>query len=75
MITVQMLDPYPAGNPLQHDTVSMGTNIGTNAMVLHTKHHNEDHDYIIVVNPHTGDRVKINFNNEIPTGDREEGAA
>lgn len=74
MITVQMLDPYPAGNPLRHDLFTMATRIGTNAMVLHTKFHNQDHDSIIVVNPHTGDRVKINFNNDIPTGDRKEGA-
>ena len=48
-------------NPFTQDMYHMGTNIGSNVVVMMKNHVEEECKYLIVVDCKTGERVKISF--------------
>lgn len=59
MISHEM-EPIPLNsNPFLHDNYHMGTQIGTNCFIMFEKHSNEKQKYVIICNPETGKRVRI----------------
>ena len=64
MILEKMIEPIEPGNPFLSDLENMGTQIGTNVIVMHRKHTSEKQDWIIIVNTVTGERMKLAFKEE-----------
>jgi hypothetical protein len=52
----------PNCRPMHEDAYHMGVDIHTNCMVLTEKFAKDRGDYIIVVDIETGQRIKIDFN-------------
>ena len=48
-------------NVFHQDTYHMGTQIGTNVVILHESFPKQICNYIIIVDPFTGERVKVTF--------------
>jgi hypothetical protein len=49
-------------NPFHTDLYHMGTTIGKNVTVMFAKHQNEVHEYVIIANTKTGERLKVYLN-------------
>ena len=64
MFQLEKLPSFPPGNPFHHDLYHMGTEIGRNLLVLHAKFPGEQHDYVILVNPETGERLRVSLTKE-----------
>jgi len=62
MIHISIINSFPVGNPFDHDSLHMGTEIGTNVMIMHKRGNNQYQNYIIVCNTETGERMLIDFN-------------
>jgi hypothetical protein len=61
-MVIEQIESLPAGeNPFNHDLTNMGQHVGTNCMVMFKNHPNDYCPYLIVLNPNTGERVKISF--------------
>lgn len=57
---VEALPDFPAGeNPFCHDAVNMGTEVGTNVVVMFAATSTEQCRYLIIVNTKTGKRLKV----------------
>jgi len=59
---IEHLKSIEPGNPYKSDLYHMGTQIGKNVIVMYANHTSEQQDYIIIVNPETGERIKIVMN-------------
>lgn len=56
----------PSGkNPFNYDHYSMGTYVASNVMIMSGFPHDRKADRIFVVNTETGERVEIQFSEEI----------
>jgi hypothetical protein len=67
MINIEVLSPQPPKeNPFWHEHYLMGTQIGSNVMVMMPCHNTEDCAYIVVVNIETGERTKLSFRETNP---------
>lgn len=51
-------------NPFRSDNYHIGTPIGKNIVIMHPNFPKEYCKYIIIVNKKTGERVKINFDEQ-----------
>lgn len=66
-VEVQELEPFPAGsNPFWHDLSNMGTDLPRNLMIMHEGFLSQDqkdlvHQYLYLVNPTTGQRIRLNI--------------
>ncbi len=59
---VKTLESFvPNVNLFLQDAYHMGTKIGENCIIMFEKFDNEIQKYIIVINPITGERIKITF--------------
>ena len=61
MIAEEMAPFPPNSNPMAHDHYHMGTNLGSNVMVLHENHKDKPCQYLIIVHRPTGQRLSIMF--------------
>lgn len=62
---IESMPSIPAGaNPFQHDAFHMGTQLGTNCIILHPNHSDKVAPYIIICNRTTGEQVKIILDDE-----------
>lgn len=65
MIKIQVLKSFPPNsNPFHHDGYHMGTQLGSNVTVMHENHSDKFMRYLIIVNTETGDRIRIDFQEE-----------
>lgn len=56
------LTPFPPNcNPFHHDLFNMGTQMGSNLMIMHSNHKDQRVDSLILVNPITGERWKLDM--------------
>lgn len=56
-----------ASNPRNINNIDIGhmyTDIGTNVVIFYSNFKDEEHDYIIIANPKTGKRIKIELETE-----------
>ena len=61
-VLLEKLDSFPVGsNPFNHDLYHMGQRLGKNLIVMFKNHPDEDCPYLILVNPTTGERYKLSF--------------
>jgi hypothetical protein len=51
----------PKVNPFLQDEFHMGTALGSNLMVFHSKHSSEIQPYIILININNGKRIRIDI--------------
>jgi hypothetical protein len=58
---VVQLTPIDPGNPFLSDAFHMGTQVGNNVTVMYWRFPTEHHDYLIVVDTSTGERIRIEF--------------
>lgn len=57
---VENLESFPANeNPFHHDDYHMGHRIGKNIMIMYAKHADAVHTYVILVNPMSGERIRV----------------
>lgn len=62
MFDLEEMPPFPPNsNPMVHDRYHMGTNLGSNVMILHENHTNAPAQYLIIVHRPTGQRVRVMF--------------
>ena len=61
---IENIPNIPPGNPFLHDLYHMGTDIGKNCVVMYSKYSHEEQPYIIIINPTTGERIRIIFNDD-----------
>lgn len=61
-LAIYYKEPFPANcNVFHHDMYHMGTQIAENLVVMHSNSHSEKADYVIIVNPITGRRLKLDL--------------
>ena len=58
---VENMTQIAPGNPFLSDAYHMGATIGTNVTVMYERFDNERHNYIIIVNTETGERLRVRF--------------
>lgn len=58
---VEKIENIKPGNPFLSDPYNMGIKIGSNITIMFGKFENDIHEYIIIVNTLTGNRLRINF--------------
>ena len=59
---VRPIAPFPPNsNPFCHDYFNMGHEVGTNVTVMFARFPKDRHDFLIVVDTETGQRVRINL--------------
>lgn len=58
---VHEIEAIAPGNPFLGDCFHMGTTIGVNVTVMYARFDGERHDYIIIVDTETGERLNISF--------------
>jgi len=58
---ISEIESIEPGNPFLCDGYNMGTTIGANVTVMYAKFKDEVHQYIIVIDTTTGQRVRIDF--------------
>jgi hypothetical protein len=61
---IEELEKAPKGSPMEWDMFHMGTRLGANFFVLRANFEDQVQDYIILVNPLTGARIKIKTKEE-----------
>ena len=55
----KMPDFPPNSNPFCHDPYHMGTQLGSNVIVMHENHNDKPADYLIIVHIPTGQRIRV----------------
>jgi hypothetical protein len=58
------IESIPKGNPFLHILWHMGTPIGKDLMIMHMNHTEYSCKDIILVNPETGERYKLDIKDE-----------
>ena len=70
MIKIFPREPFPPGvNPFNHDSYHMGITIGTNVTIMMANHADKHCHYMIVINAETGERIRVEFDGELPDGE------
>ena len=63
--SIKIMDNIPAkANPFNHDAFHMGTQLGSNLIIMHPNHSDAECPYIIICNTTTGERMKVILNEE-----------
>lgn len=64
-ITTEKLESFPANsNPYHHDIYNMGQDLGENLHMMFGNHATEKCKYIILIDTKTGERTRINIEQE-----------
>lgn len=64
ILKTEEMEPIKPGNPFLSDSVHMGERLGTNVCVMFMRFPDEYHDYLIVVNTRTGQRLKVKLTDD-----------
>jgi hypothetical protein len=58
-LAISRLEPFPPGNPFNHELYLMGHNIGKDLVMMYENHPDEEMKYFILVSKRTGERVEV----------------